>query len=246
MTKHNLIEAHKHFMRLSEGYLATSLEEDDEEEAVPSDNGNEDDNQAKQNPNQPNDDADFDGMDGGVDMNGDMNKGNDMGNDGFGMDNMGQGMDDFGDEANDDTVIDVEDITNAQEKLNKKQNSLGRDLGDVDERITSLLTAVKGIQDSILKNNNDISDLKAELEKRVPTDTEKLSMQSLKMYPYNVSPKDYWENVEKGGRYEAEDDDKKKVYKIREKDINDYSDSSIEKSFDDELHQTMNDIFSDF
>ena len=145
----------------------------------------------------------------------------------------------------DDTVLDVEDLTQAQEKLNKKQNELGHDLGDVDNRIMALLTAVEKIKDSIDKNNSDIESLKSELEKRVPTQTEKLNMQSLKMYPYNVSPNDYWERKEADGRYQAQDDDNKE-YKITNADVDDYNSGEIEKSFDDELHQTMKDIFKDF
>lgn len=234
------MEAHKQFMRLSEGYLATSLEEDDVE----------DDNDLNKDGNL---DQGVDGVDQNQSNADSMNQMDTNQDNGFdmGTDNMQQqigddiptndDIDDF-----DDTVIDVEDITNAQEKLNKKQNSIGKDLGDVDDRIVKLLSAMEKIQNSIEKNNNDITSLKAEIEKRVPTDKEKLSMQSLKMYPYNVSPNDYWDKVEKEGRYQAEDDEDKKVYKIREKDIDDYSDTAIEKSFDDSLNQTMKDIFSGF
>lgn len=242
--KHNLMEAHKQFMRLSEGYLATSIAEDDKDDEMnnqpegPMDNNME-------NPEQQQ------GQDNGMPQQPVNNEGMpaDMGNEGD-IDNIGDtpqpmpGLD-MPEQETEDDVIDVEQLTQAQEKLNKKQNSLGHDLGEVDDRIVALLTAVEKIQGSLEKNNNDITSLKHELERRVPTDTEKLNMQSLKMYPYNVSPNEYWKDKEKDGRYEAEDKEDKE-YKIRRDDVNDYTDRDIENSFDDELNQTMKDIFKDF
>ena len=106
---------------------------------------------------------------------------------------------------------------------------------------------MKGIIDH---NNSEITDLKAELQKRVPTQTERLNMRSLDTYPYNVSPEDYWKNKEAQGGYEARYDnnqpEEKKELAITNNDINNYSDSDIEKSFDDELNQTMDKIFKGF
>ena len=247
--KHNLMEAHKQFMRLSEGYLATSMVEDDnEQENMPDDMDN-------ANNNAP------------ADMSQDMNNGPEQPQPTPDMNNAPQEdmpdmdktpepqpmpdmntpeMNDLDMDAEEDDVLDVEDLTQAQEKLNKKQNSLGHDLGEVDDRIIALLTAVEKIQGSLEKNNQDITALKSELEKRVPTDTEKLNMQSLKMYPFNVSPNEYWKDKERDGRYKAEEDEKEKEYKITRDDVDEYTDRDIENSFDDELNQTMKDIFKGF
>ena len=255
--EHNLMEAHKQFMRLSEGYLATSLEEAGEED--------QNNPQGDMNPGQGQPPTDMPPMDGNTppmdnqapDMNAQApqpGEGDMQGQPPMDMPPTDNNMPPMPDEEAelddnvDDTVLDVEDLTQAQEKLNKKQNTLGKDLGEVDDRIIALLTAVEKIQGSLDKNNNDIQSLKAELEKRVPTQTEKLNMQSLKMYPYNVAPNEYWKDKETDGRYQAEgdEDNKKREFKLTEKDVNDYSDTEIEHSFDDELHQTMRDIFKDF
>lgn len=242
--KHNLMEAHKQFMRLSEGYLATDLSEDDDEnqgqpdpqaqapegEQLPPEGGDMGDMGGMPNGDIPNDGAPEEGMPEQMPP----------------MEPAGAPMSDEGMDDMDDDVLDVEDLTQAQEKLNKKQNSLGHDLSDVDNRIVALLNAVEKIQGSLEKNNHDITDLKAELEKRVPTNTEKLNMQSLKMYPFNVSPNEYWEDKERDGRYEAQEGDKVKEYKIKQKDVDDYTDTDIENSFDEKLHQTMEDIFRGF
>lgn len=252
LIKHKLTEAHKEFMRLAEGYLATDLYEDGEEDNQPQDSEGDtppiDNGQGMGSENQA---PGMDGPDsqGGEplppagDMNGNLDSG------------MPQGeplppMDDELEPDEDDDVLDVEDLTQAQEKLNKKQNSLGHDLGEVDNRIIALLTAVEKIQGSLEKNNNDIASLKDELEKRMPTRTEKMNMQSLKMYPYNVNPKDYWREKEKEGVYQAEFDSQepqvKKEFKITQDDVDNYNKTEIEDSFDDELHQTMKDIFRGF
>lgn len=263
IVKHNLMEAHKQFMRLSEGPLyQQQLEEAGEDEGQ------------TQGPDMPQGGMQGQGMDqpqGAPGMpQGDPGMGPDMqGGEGGEMPQGDQGMQQGGeapmdgagippmegipepdeelDDSVDDTVLDVEDLTQAQEKLNKKQNTIGHDLGELDGRISNLITAVEKIQGSLEKNNNDIISLKAELEKRVPTDTEKLNMQSLKMYPYNVSPNEYWDKKELDGRYQAEsDDDRKRKFELTNAQVDDYNDSEIEKSFDDELNQTMKDIFKGF
>jgi uncharacterized protein YoxC len=247
--KHNLMEAHKQFMRLSEGYLATSMVEDDnEQENMPDDMNNANNNapadmsqDMNNEPEQPQQTPDMN--------NAPQEDMPDMGNapEQQPMSDMNTPeMNDLDMDTEEDDVLDVEDLTQAQEKLNKKQNSLGHDLGEVDDRIIALLTAVEKIQGSLEKNNQDITALKSELEKRVPTDTEKLNMQSLKMYPFNVSPNEYWKDKERDGRYKAEEDEKEKEYKITRDDVDEYTDRDIENSFDDELNQTMKDIFKGF
>lgn len=261
IVKHNLMEAHKQFMRLTEGPLYHNLEEaGEEEQPQPQGPGAPQGGDMPQGDMQgqaPMEQPQGEGMpQGGQDMppiGPDANGAGDMPDmpQGGDMPPMDMGAqppmgDDELDPNVDDTVLDVEDLTQAQEKLNKKQNDIGHDLGDVDNRITALLTAVEKMQGSLDKNNSDIESLKAELEKRVPTQTEKLNMQSLKMYPYNVSPNDYWDKKELDGRYQAEGDEDKKKLEITNADVDDYNTNEIEKSFDDELHQTMKDIFKGF
>ena len=246
--KHNLMEAHNQFMRLSEGYFASNISEAGEEDPQQ--------NTPDMAGNMPQEPGNGQPMPGGEQTQdtmppeqpmGDMTQG------GGQTPPMDNGMPDTGAELDmnvDDDVLDVEDLTQAQEKLNKKQNEIGHDLGDVDDRIIAVLTAIDKIKDSIDKNNSDINNLKAELEKRMPTKTEKLNMQSLKMYPYNTNPVEYWKDKEKDGVYQAEYDSQepevKKQYEITNDDVEDYSDRDIENSFDDKLHQTMKDIFKGF
>lgn len=108
--------------------------------------------------------------------------------------------DDFEGGANpDDDVIDVSELTDAQEeteeeveKFNDKFEQVFRVLGQWEELIKS--------------NNEKIEDLKAEFEKRNPTQVEKLSMQTAKSGPFNVKPEDYWNEKEATSNYSTEPD----------------------------------------
>lgn len=150
----------------------------------------------------------------------------------------------------DEEVIDVDDITNAQEKMNNKVNHVGRELGNVDDKIETLLTSLEKMQQMIDNNNQEIAQFKKEFEKRNPTQTEKLNLRSLDSYPFNVNPKDYWD--EKGidpnsnySGYSDNDEPTDKDYIITNSDVDDFDERAISQSFniDDELNQDIKKIF---
>lgn len=161
---------------------------------------------------------------------------------------MNNPMDGMQEEQEDEDVIDVDDITNAQEKTNDKVNSVGRDLGKVDGRIEKLINAVDKLETMFDKNNHDILDLKREFEKRNPTETERLNLRSLDSYPYNVRPSDYWEQKAKTSNYSAYADNNEPTtdeYVITNNDVDDFNEREIADSFtiDDDLNQNIRKIF---
>ena len=232
----NLYEAHKQFMRLCEwSYVPTTLEEEGDEE-MPQDGGAED----------------------GVPMGGDPMGGDAEGgmpqDDGASMDtNMPPMEDPMGGGApmgEDETVIDVDDITNAQEKMNDKVNVVGQDLGKVDSKIEALLQTLSKMETMINNNNEEIAKFKAEFEKRNPTQTEKLNLRSLDSYPFNVNPKDYWaqKGADPNSNYSGFSNNGEPTtqeYVITNNDVDDFSEREMEDSFDiaDELRQDINKIF---
>ena len=273
LKKHNLTKAHQQFMRLAEGYLSTSMMEEADDDQTPGPNG-ETENMppmgADANGMPPMDGPGQQPPMGGPEPpmggqeppQGDENmppmgdgapQGPDAAPEG-GMPPMGDDMPPVGPEdelkpEEEDEVIDVEDLTNAQEKLNKKSNMIGKDLGQLDDRIESLLTAVEKMKGIIDHNNIEITKLKAELQKRMPTQTERLNLRGLDSYPFNINPQDYWKEKNKDGNYEARFDNQQptqKEYVIKAGDVDDYTPSEIEKSFDDDLNQTMKKIFNGF
>lgn len=233
LKENNLLEAHKQFMKLCEwSYVPHNLSEDDDDEDTPQDQNQ---------------------QDGGGQ---DPMMGGDMPQDGGGQDPMAggdiTGEDPMmgGDMGENEEVIDVEDITNAQEKTNDKVNLVGRNLGQVDDKIESLMQALSKMEVMINKNNDEIANFKQEFEKRNPTQTEKLNLRSLDSYPFNVNPKDYWEKkgIDPNSNYTGyadNDESTTKEYEITNNDVDDFDEKSIADSFniDDDLNQDIKKIF---
>lgn len=275
LKENNLYEAHKHFMRICEGYIPQVLPEEDLEEAGEDPNqdpngGMQDSNAAMGgDPNAQMGGGEGQDLNGGGDpnamgadpnaMGGDPNA-QMGGQDPNAMPHMDGGadmggmppMDDpnaMGGEPQDDgTTIDINGLTKAQEKLNVKQNHMGRDLSKVDSRMISLIDSIKSLLGKVEANNSEIEALKAEFEKRNPTQTEKLNLRSLDSYPFNIKPTDYWANKMKQGGYEAYADNAEPTtqeYEITNDDVDNPSDD-IAKTFfkiDDDDIQTLDKLF---
>ena len=272
LKENNLLEAHKHFMRLSEAYIPTVLPEEEIEEAgedmqdpnamggdpnamggMPANGG------MPQDPNamggadpmgggDPNAMGGQDPMAGGADPNamGEDPMADPMGGD-MGADPMGDPM---GEEpADDGETIDIDGLTQAEDKLNVKQNRIGRDLSKVDNRITTLIDTINNLLTKVDSNNSEIESLKAEFEKRNPTQTEKLNLRSLDSYPFNVKPNEYWAEKAKEGGYEAYSDNDEpttKEYVITNDDVDNPSDDIANTFFkiDDDDIQTLEKMFN--
>ena len=153
------------------------------------------------------------------------------------------------DEASDGETIDIDGLTKAEEKLNAKQNQIGRDLSKVDTKISDLIDKIAGLQSALDSNSSELENLKAEFEKRNPTQTEKLDIRgALDSYPFNVRPDDFWANkMKERGNYEVYADNDKSTedqYTITDEDVEDLP-SDISKTFsiaDDDI-QTLEKMF---
>ena len=155
---------------------------------------------------------------------------------------------DMGEEDNDDT-IDIDGLTKAEDKLNVKQNRIGRDISKVDNRISSLIDSISNLLTKVDSNNAEIEALKAEFEKRNPTQTEKLNLRSLDSYPFNVKPNEYWAQKAKEGGYEAYSDNAEpttKEYTITNDDVDNPSQDIADTFFkiDSDDIQTLDKLFN--
>ena len=268
LKENNLFEAHEHFMRLSEAYIPTVLPEeeiDEEGEDMQDPNA-----MGGQDPNamggadpmggggMPQDPNAMGGQDPNA-MGGDMNDpmagdpnamggqdpnamGGDM-NDPMGGDPM------TGESEDDGETIDIDGLTKAQDKLNVKQNHIGRDLSKVDTRIDTLIDTINNLLSKVDSNNSEIESLKAEFEKRNPTQTEKLNLRSLDSYPFNVKPNEFWAEKARQGGYEAyadNDEPTTKEYVITNDDVDNPSDDIANTFFkiDDDDIQTLEKMFN--
>lgn len=197
----------------------------------------------------------------GGDMGGDPNMGGAPGGDMGGGPDAGLPDDDMMDgdlgmempsedsEEMEDDVIDVDDLTKAQQKTSDRVNKVGRNLEDVDDKIIKMAHMINSLEKMIDTQNKDIMDLRKEFIKRNPTQTEKLNLRSLDSYPFNVQPTDYWDRINKsGGNYEAYSDNNEPTtheYEITNDDVDDYNEADIANSFDvgDDMDQTIKKIF---
>lgn len=270
LKKNNLFEAHQHFLKLSEAYIPSFPEEDMNE--ADDEQGMEDQAQLGGDAQQAQDMGDPSmGMD---DSQGQMGGGmmpQDGGDamqgapqDGMGDPMQDQGVDSslppsqeepmdtdsMGDdgEKDDGDTIDINGLTKAQDKLNIKQNHVGRDLSKVDTKIKDLIDTIQSLRDRLDANNSEIESLKSEFEKRNPTQTEKLNLRSLDSYPFNVKPSDYWAEKAKQGGYEAygdNDEPTSKEYVITNDDVDNPSSDVADTFFkiDDDDIQTLDKLF---
>ena len=168
------------------------------------------------------------------------------------------GEDPFADQRNGDDeaggdddgkTIDIDGLTKAEDKLNVKQNQIGRDLAKVDTKISSLIDKIAQFQSALDNNSSELESLKAEFEKRNPTQTEKLDLRgAIDSYPFNVRPDDFWANkMKERGNYEVYADNDKSTedqYAITADDIEDLpSDISQSFSINDDDIQTLEKMF---
>ena len=146
----------------------------------------------------------------------------------------------------DEEVIDVDDLTDAQEKTYDK-------MGDLSKKFDKLLNVIDKFEEVIAMNDEKIdtleANIKAELEKRNPTAIEKLNLRSQNdSQPFNVSPTDFWKEKEATSNYRIGDDmeDDAPQYKIMQGDIDEVGDwRSISQSLDTgDFKQTLNQILN--
>lgn len=270
LKKNNLFEAHQHFLKLSEAYVPSFPEEDmneaDDEQGMEDQAQLGGDAQQAQGMGDPSMGmGDSQGQMGGGMMpqdGGDAMQGAPQ--DGMGDPMQDQGVDSslppsqeepmdtdsMGDDGKQDDgdTIDINGLTKAQDKLNIKQNHVGRDLSKVDTKIKDLIDTIQSLRDKLDANNSEIESLKSEFEKRNPTQTEKLNLRSLDSYPFNVKPSDYWAEKAKQGGYEAygdNDEPTSKEYVITNDDVDNPSRDVADTFFkiDDDDIQTLDKLF---
>jgi hypothetical protein len=155
-----------------------------------------------------------------------------------GMPPMDSAMPEDGGVQPDDDVIDVSDLTDSQEETQE-------DVDKLDAKFDKVMKYLGQFEELIKSNDDKINDLKAEFERRNPTQVEKLSMQTDKSYPFSETPEQYWNNKEKTSNYRTEDDQNgvnQGQYVITKNDVDGTVDwKGIADTLDDFdiMHQTM-------
>lgn len=141
----------------------------------------------------------------------------------------------------DDEVIDVDDLTKSQEQAEKK-------IDKMNDKFEKLMGAVE----TLIAQNKEMerreaeakAEFQAELDKRIPTPKQRMTMRSTKSSPYSMSPNEYMNNYAPENYSDADDnngaDDAQ--YQITKDDIDRFTDyNSIARDLDIE-HQGLRDI----
>lgn len=173
--------------------------------------------------------------------NGEMNS-----NENMPIDGMGSNIQDNNTINPDDEIIDVDDLTKSQESAEKKidimNDKFEKLMGAVEVLIKQNKDRERETAEMIAATEKRVSD---ELDKRIPTPQQRMSMRSTKSYPYSMTPNEYMNNYAPENYSDKDDnngaDDAQ--YKITKNDIDNITDyATISKDLDIE-HQSLNDIF---
>lgn len=276
LKENGLEKAHEHFMRLAEAYFPyeEELQEGPQDEqdpnmgadpsqqgAMPPMDGGQGGGMPPMDGSDPNmgggDPSQMPPQDGSMPPM-DPSQGGDPSQQGAMPPMDGAGMPPMGDEPpmdepkeDDGETIDIDGLTKAETKISDKQNQIGSDLSKVDNRIINLMDKLEKFQDAIDKNNTELDALKAEFEKRNPTQTEKLRIRSADGYPFNQFPTDYWKDKTANSNYSVDFDNSTpttKEYTITNDDVDDVANDIADTFFDidDDDKQTMSKLFRGF
>ena len=142
-----------------------------------------------------------------------------------------------------DEVLDVTELTD-------KQDDIEDEIKEVGGKFEEVLKAIGSFEELLKSNDEKIEDLKAEIERRNPTQIEKLGLQKEKSYPFSVSPDEFWKEKEATSNYSTEPDNNgvtQGQYVITAKDVDgDTNWKAIADSLDDKgflYNQTLDKLF---
>jgi hypothetical protein len=170
---------------------------------------------------------------------------NPEGGDDMSMPEMGGGMDTM---QSDDEVIDVDDLTKSQEDAEKKIDAMNSKfeklMGAVETLIKQNAQREKEAAEAERRAAEQQAKLESELEKRIPTPQQRMTMRSTKSAPYAMTPNEYMNNYAPDNYSDADDnngaDDMQ--YQITKDDVDRFTDyNSIAKELD-VAHQGLHDI----
>jgi membrane-associated HD superfamily phosphohydrolase len=144
-----------------------------------------------------------------------------------------------------DEVIDVDELTNAQEETEEKVEDISVTM---EKGFEKLLNIVGKLDQMIDASTNNMEQIKREIEKRNPTPLEKLNMRAANdSYPFNVSPESFWKEKEATSNYRigGEDEPDAEQYTITQGDIDGITDlKQISKDLSDSnFNQNLMNIF---
>lgn len=132
--------------------------------------------------------------------------------------------------AEDEVELDVTQLVQGTEEAKASSDMANQKLAQLTQQFDQLINKVASI-DGIAQK---IDSLEHEIEKRNPTEQEKLEMRSLNSYPYNLKLTDYW--ADKEGQYDVMDNNgqrQPKEFVLTQDDVDaDFNANAVRDSFD--------------
>ena len=144
-----------------------------------------------------------------------------------------------------DEVIDIDELTNAQEETEEKVEDISITM---EKGFEKLLSVVGKLDKMIDASTANMEQIKQEIEKRNPTPIEKLNMRAANdSYPFSISPDSFWKEKEATSNYRigGEDEPDAVQYTITQGDIDGITDfKQISKDLDStNFNQNLMNIF---
>lgn len=128
--------------------------------------------------------------------------------------------------------VDVTDLVKKQDEVLQKFNDIiGKmnHFSDIDKTVNKTSQEVDSLKREL---QTKIDSFGKELEKRLPTDKEKLKLQSLNSYPYNIPIDDYFINTGRIDMNKEEENKKADDFILKVEDIeNGYNEFDVKNSF---------------
>lgn len=148
----------------------------------------------------------------------------------------------------DDDVIDITQLTDAQDEMKANQERTAEQLEDVDSKLVTLLNVVDKFTQALNANDEKINDLKRELQMRTPTEEETMNVRlNAGGNPFDQKPEEFWDKFQDiNNHYNITSNNDAPQYQIKKSDIDNVNDRMINREFDDEfddIPRTLHEYF---
>jgi hypothetical protein len=138
----------------------------------------------------------------------------------------------------DDNVIDITQLTDAQDELKANQEHTSEQLEDVDSKLITLMKVVDKFTQALNDNDEKLNDLKREIQKRTPTEEETMNVRlNAGGNPFDQKPEEFWDKFKDiNNHYNITTNNEPPQYEIKKSDIDNVNDKLVNDEIDDIPH----------
>ena len=136
----------------------------------------------------------------------------------------------------DNNVIEISQLTDTQQQMQQAQDEQSEKLDGVDKKITSLMSIVDKFTQALSANDEKISELKRELQKRTPTEEETMNVRlHAGGNPFEEKPEEFWDRFKDiNNHYNITTNNDAPQYQIKKGDVDNVNDRLVGSEFDDD------------